>query len=969
MDHDVFISYSSKNTPIAELVLDELQKASIKCWMAPKSLNGGDEYEEIIDQAIKNCKVFVLVFSENAVSSRWVNSELTIAFNEYKHIIPFKIDQTILEGKMKVKLIQSHVINAYPEVSAKINELVRSVQATLAAIENQAEDVERDESAKELNFFQRFEYEDAVAIYHEKKYAEAIDLLLPLALKSNRKSQEALCDIYYDLSVSSYDGDVLRSISPKVKDIVEVVAGTGADWANFIMHCYASTQNDNDASLNYLKQATVGDSIGLAFLRLGIAYGWGLGVEVSFPHAIECYKRAESLGCSKAYSYLGQLYRWGYDDCLPDAEKATEYFRKGIDAGDWRAIKRMLQFYTKDSEGLAAAAAFLEELSERDIDGLELLYGDYYWSKYYLQGNEDEDFSQAVEFLEIALNNGYYEACGYLSSLYYNIDDVKSKDYAEIGFQHGDGYSYWLLANSEKSNGNFSRAWEILEERVSRFGFSAGDLGQLYIVEGYLPSEGYLPTLVKSLQTSAALGHLDSCQCLVTLYSDEKYGMKDPSMEEKYRLRAAMAGLALDEESGVKPVLEYAQYLSVKDTPHYNPRTAIKYLKKAIDRKSTDAAVMFLKQFSRKESVYYRKQYEKACNYVLKSGVYDIETMFFDLYATPITEANAVVAKDFFMKSVQYSKEARGWKKEHRMAESCMALIRGHCEGRWTLSEKELGPLKAYLVENIKTIPGAFHSLKDCGSVLFPEYDEVRGKDDFMAGRDSLHAELFYALNFASDYELFVDEQEELFRNLLGCVKGDMCYDEIVRREDVGLVVEEEIWSDALSQLDYLYGAVADKCGFQKHADLSRCDFEDIVPFFPQTKAIDYHKRAARALIDFAEHFGYSELLAVLHDESATLDFCESIADQDVQLYIIQSVLLRVDVENLIVEGQRLLKAVLTGEYESLSSFVGEYIKKLDDAGVKHSLSIPNEAELKKLIVVKKDSNDNFDSLLSSFMR
>ena len=146
--------------------------------MAPNSLHGGDEYEEIIEQAIRECRALVLVYSQHAVNSRWVNSELTIAFSEYKHIIPFRIDETPLEGKMKVKLIQSHWIYACSDFRAKVGELIQSIQTTLNSASLYAENVVGKQSAKELNFVQRFEFEDANELFHEKQNDEAIDLLL-----------------------------------------------------------------------------------------------------------------------------------------------------------------------------------------------------------------------------------------------------------------------------------------------------------------------------------------------------------------------------------------------------------------------------------------------------------------------------------------------------------------------------------------------------------------------------------------------------------------------------------------------------------------------------------------------------------------------------------------------------------------------------------------------------------------------
>ena len=86
MDHDVFISYSSRNADVAEYVLKQLKNASIKCWMAPMSLAGGERYEESIPKAINKCRVLVLIYSEDAGKSCWVGSELTYAYSSYKYI-------------------------------------------------------------------------------------------------------------------------------------------------------------------------------------------------------------------------------------------------------------------------------------------------------------------------------------------------------------------------------------------------------------------------------------------------------------------------------------------------------------------------------------------------------------------------------------------------------------------------------------------------------------------------------------------------------------------------------------------------------------------------------------------------------------------------------------------------------------------------------------------------------------------
>lgn len=97
--------------------------------MAPRDIPYGSQYGDVIDDAIKNCKVVVVVFSETAANSQWVNGELNVAFEEQKTIIPFRIDKTPLTGQTRVMLNQRHWIDAYPDYKIKFNDLVKAVSS------------------------------------------------------------------------------------------------------------------------------------------------------------------------------------------------------------------------------------------------------------------------------------------------------------------------------------------------------------------------------------------------------------------------------------------------------------------------------------------------------------------------------------------------------------------------------------------------------------------------------------------------------------------------------------------------------------------------------------------------------------------------------------------------------------------------------------------------------------------------
>lgn len=131
MNHDVFISYSSQDKEAAQAICHILEQNEIRCWMAPRDIPYGSDYGDVIDDAIKSCKVVVILYSEKAASSPWVTGELNVAFEEQKTIIPFRLDKTPLKGQTRVMLNQRHWIDAYPDYKTKFNDLVAAVAMSI----------------------------------------------------------------------------------------------------------------------------------------------------------------------------------------------------------------------------------------------------------------------------------------------------------------------------------------------------------------------------------------------------------------------------------------------------------------------------------------------------------------------------------------------------------------------------------------------------------------------------------------------------------------------------------------------------------------------------------------------------------------------------------------------------------------------------------------------------------------------
>ncbi|HEY3272713.1 MAG TPA: TIR domain-containing protein, partial [Methanocella sp.] len=79
ISNDVFISYSGEDRKVADLICANLESKKIKCWMAPRDVPAGDNYQAAIIDAIDASSMMVLVFSANSNNSPHVIREITRA--------------------------------------------------------------------------------------------------------------------------------------------------------------------------------------------------------------------------------------------------------------------------------------------------------------------------------------------------------------------------------------------------------------------------------------------------------------------------------------------------------------------------------------------------------------------------------------------------------------------------------------------------------------------------------------------------------------------------------------------------------------------------------------------------------------------------------------------------------------------------------------------------------------------------
>lgn len=139
MAHDVFVSYSHKDKPVADAIVAGLENIGIRCWFAPRDITPGSSWGDAIISAIEGCRFMVIVLSENSNRSRQVVREVERAVASNVIIIPFRIEAIDPTGAMAYFLSTEHWLDAItPPLEQHIDKLVATLQHFMSGDEKTA---------------------------------------------------------------------------------------------------------------------------------------------------------------------------------------------------------------------------------------------------------------------------------------------------------------------------------------------------------------------------------------------------------------------------------------------------------------------------------------------------------------------------------------------------------------------------------------------------------------------------------------------------------------------------------------------------------------------------------------------------------------------------------------------------------------------------------------------------------------
>jgi len=109
----VFVSYSSKDTPLAATIYAYLTSNGINAVKAPEDIEPGRDWAESIAEMIESASHMVLIWTSSSMASKEVAKELTLAMQSNTVIIPFQVQDLAPEGAWRYHLANLHWLQAH----------------------------------------------------------------------------------------------------------------------------------------------------------------------------------------------------------------------------------------------------------------------------------------------------------------------------------------------------------------------------------------------------------------------------------------------------------------------------------------------------------------------------------------------------------------------------------------------------------------------------------------------------------------------------------------------------------------------------------------------------------------------------------------------------------------------------------------------------------------------------------------
>jgi len=111
LDDYIFISYKRQDMPRIAPILNRIALSGFRIWY-DKGIPGGAEWDAVIEDRVRHCKLLLLFVSQAAIHSRYVRREVRFADALAKPLLCVKLEEAEFTHGMEMLLNQYQMVNA-----------------------------------------------------------------------------------------------------------------------------------------------------------------------------------------------------------------------------------------------------------------------------------------------------------------------------------------------------------------------------------------------------------------------------------------------------------------------------------------------------------------------------------------------------------------------------------------------------------------------------------------------------------------------------------------------------------------------------------------------------------------------------------------------------------------------------------------------------------------------------------------
>lgn len=368
MKYDIFISYSRKDTAVADRICQALDRAGISYFIDRQGIGGGMEFPNVLAEAILESRLFLLLASRNSYDSKFTNSEINFAFNEKPRnsILPYIIDDSEMPAGMRLVFssINWRNISQHPIDTVLVDDLLKllhrpkSVKADIAPKPTEEEMAQWHRNARECEikknkkeaaeWMYKAAYhgyppaQNSLAGYYE--YGVGVEKDLKEAFKWRlQAAQQGYKDAQYQLALYYANGiGVVKDIE-KAEQWLETCAtgGSSLHQRNAADHFRIGNKirQDYGKALFWYKEAITHDDVPTdVYKSLGDLYYKGLGVAQDYAAAARYYLNiADKVVWDHPAFRLGYMYSKGLG-VKEDQAESVRWYKVAVDKGSVNAM-------------------------------------------------------------------------------------------------------------------------------------------------------------------------------------------------------------------------------------------------------------------------------------------------------------------------------------------------------------------------------------------------------------------------------------------------------------------------------------------------------------------------------------------------------------------------------------------------------------------------------------------------------